>query len=571
LLHLFLYGQAAQANTLEELLSGADPFSTQPTRELETLVEALMPLENQASDAQKLRIDLFKMRYLAIRGKYAAALELLRQLDNPNIAPEYRVRAYSIAIPLLHIHGEYVQSFHFLGKMQQLLPWIENQDLLYIASSLVPELYLDAGDLDKALSFSNTSILAAKHTGKDINLCSAYDTLVDTYIRRDELKLAAGSARSMLNSCNAANAPLFSGMAAGALGLVLQKQGRHAEALERFQAALALTRETSYRYGIAFSLIGLAESHLALGQVEQAKAYLDRALPMLETYRVSQNHINAYTLKSRLEETQGNHKEALTWYRKKSVMEKQTMDNRKAVRIAQLQVAFEVKNKEQRIEQLQQENQLLALQKKTSQQRSLIITLGLVILALVAVLLWLKAQRERRHFKHMSQVDPLTGLYNHACCYSLAEKGFHECLRQNRPFTVVVADIDWFKYVNDTYGHAAGDKVLQHIASVLRECLGRKGIVGRTGGEEFTCFLPGTSLEQAYDLVENCRQQIHPVVDYNKSIEVTLSYGLAQSLGDYNTLDTLVRNADEALYRAKRNGRNQVLAHPPDNKVSKMR
>ncbi len=567
LLSLLLWGGQGRADTLDDLLSRADPLTTLPARELEQLVKTLIPLEDQASAEQRLAIDLFKLRHFVITGKYAAAEELIRKLDQPNTPPDYRIRTYTIALALYHLEGKYVRAFNLLRKLQQLLPWTDNADLQYLAVSTAPELYIDAGDLDKALELSNMALRAAERTGKAINFCTAYDALGGTHLKRNELDLAEQNYRTMLAYCNSVPAPLFSGMALAGLGLVHQDRNEHEAALEKFETALELSRKTNYDYGIFFSLISLATSHLALGHEELAEKFLDMAIPKLENTSISQDHTNAYALKSQLSELRGDYKEALAWFKKKSAVEKRIMDNRKTIRIAQLQVEFEVKNKEQHIKQLIRENQLLALQKKNNSQQSLIIIMGLIITALVVMVLWLKAQRERSHFKHMSQVDPLTGLYNHAYCYSLAEASFHECGRQNKPFTVVVADIDWFKYVNDTYGHAAGDKVLQHIAAVLKECLGREGIVGRTGGEEFTCFLPGKDLAQAMKLVERCRQQIHPVVDYGKSIEVTLSYGLAQAQGNYNTLDTLVRDADEALYKAKRNGRNQVRAFSPSRKI----
>jgi diguanylate cyclase (GGDEF)-like protein len=570
LLYLLFAGQAAYGGKLEELLTDTNPLGSQPTRELVSLVEQLAPLETQANPSQQLAIDLLKMRLHAIRGNFEETLELLQRFDRPSIPPEYRTRAYTIAIPVYHIRGDYVSAFKYLNKIQLLLPWIKDPTLRFIALNKAPELYIDSGDLDKALTLSHNTIQAAGTTGAIIDLCAAYDNLAGTYLRRKEYKQSEISYRKMLGYCEAASAPLFAGMAHAGIGTCLQKQQKHEAALKEFKIALNLTRETGYRYGSSYILVQLADVHFSLGNIDQARSHLDEAMPLLASTGISTEHTDAYALQSKLAALRGDYKSALEWYKKRSAAEAKVMDSRKTVRIAQLQVEFEVKSKEQHIEQLIQDNQLLALQKKSANQRSLITILGLIIVALSIILLWLKAKRERSYFKHMSQVDPLTELYNHAYCYSLAEERFHECHRLRKPFTVVVADIDWFKYVNDTYGHAAGDKVLQHIASVLKQCLGRDGIVGRTGGEEFTCFLPGMDIRQAKQLVENCRQQIHPVVDYGKSIEVTLSYGLAQAQGNYNTLDTLVRDADEALYKAKRNGRNQVLAHVPHARTTEI-
>ena len=568
LLSILFSWSLAYATTLENPLKQFDPFATQSTKQLEQIVEALRPLEDKASEEAKRDINLFKMRLLAIRGDYDAAIKLLDYFDQPNMPPRYRVRAYTIAIPIYTIQRKELEAFYLLNKMQPLLPWIKNQNLAYLAASVAPELYIDSGDLDKALWLAKEAMNHAEKTGKAINLCTSGDSLSGTYFMRNQLDLAEKAARNMLENCLAASAPLYVGSSYNILGMIYQEKGKHIEAIQYFEQAANLFKETRYIYGYTFSMLKLARNHFSLGHIEQATRYLEQALPLLEDTNASTEQIEVYDLRSLLAEARGEFDLALKWQRKKSLLESKVLNKQKAIRLAQLQVEFEIKQKEQALAQLTQENQLLALQKQAVYQRSLIIILGLIIIALVVVLLWLKAQRERSRFKHMSQVDPLTGLYNHAYCYSLAEESFHECRRQGKPFTVVVADIDWFKYVNDTYGHAAGDKVLQHIASILRECLGEEGIVGRTGGEEFTCFLPEKDLAQAMKLVEDCRRQIQPVVDYGKSIEVTLSYGLAHARGNYNTLDTLVRDADEALYKAKRNGRNQVLAFTPARKTT---
>ncbi|HID44469.1 MAG TPA: diguanylate cyclase [Chromatiaceae bacterium] len=561
LLLLLVTCEPVCAQALEDILSKADPFSTIPTKELTTLVKQLEPLEKNASPQQQLTIDLLKMRYLAITGDLSPALELVGKFDSPSVPPEFRIRAYTIAIPIYHMQGNYILSFHTLNKIQQLLPWTENKNLKYLAISLAPELYTDAGNLDTALEYAIKSIAAAKETNDPINMCTAYDAYSGIQFKRGDVEAAVIGFNKMLNHCDEQSATLFSGTAYGGLALVFQAQERHQEAIAHYATALDLHREANYHFGIAFSLLGLAQSHFALGNTQIAQTYLEDALSVLESDGVMELLVDAYDLQGQMAERKGHFKEALTSFNEKWATEKKVMDNRKAIRIAQLQVAFEVKNKERRIALLQKENGLLALQKQSTLLHSWLMILGLTVLVLAAALLWRKARQESRHFKHLSRIDPLTGLYNHAYCYSLAEKMFHECHRNNRPFVAIVADIDWFKRVNDTYGHAAGDKVLQAIAKVLQQHMGSKGIAGRTGGEEFSCFLANMDIEEALRIVRNCRDAIQPVMDYGKEIEVTLSYGIAVSHGEHNMLDLLVREADEALYEAKNKGRNQIIYH----------
>ena len=446
------------------------------------------------------------------------------------------------------------------------MPWTDNKTLKYLLLSSATDLYIDAGDLNKALDFSKKALEAAKESHIPINICTAYDELGASLFKLQRYEQALLSDNTMIQLCDSIPAPLASAGGHLGKGMSLQKLGRHAEALQELEIALNGFQKMDYKIGIGYALLFTASSQISTAQYNSARNNLNKLIPILESLEQWNSLKDAYSYQSLLYEKEENYQSALQWFKKQFDAEKKVLDKTQALQIAKLQVEYEVNHKEQHIEQLTQENKLLALQKQSNQQQSLIIILVLIVIALFSILLWIRAQRERGVFKHMSQIDPLTKLYNHAYCYSIAETRFHECNRNHQPFTVVVADIDWFKFVNDTYGHAAGDKVLKSIADVLKSCFTERGIVGRTGGEEFTCFLPGVSAQQARDFVQNCREQVQPVVDYGKKIEVTLSYGIAENQGRYHTLDTLVRDADDALYKAKRNGRNQIMIFHPKKK-----
>ncbi|WP_456404788.1 diguanylate cyclase [Thiolapillus sp.] len=560
LLLLFLT-RSTYSQTLDTLLSDIDPINTIPAQALKELLQEITPLEKDANAEQQTIIDLLQLRHLAIIGDLDAALELVEKIDNPSTRPEYRIRAYTTAIVIHHVQGNYTKAFQLLNKAQQLLPWTSNKTIKYLALSSATELYIDAADLEKALDYAKQALAAAHQTNNPVNICTAYDGLSGSYYKLNKLDQARQSNLEMIEQCDAIPMPLFSGSGHLGLGMALQKQGKHQNALEQFETAKKLYQQAEYTIGIGYALLFSAKSHLALGKIALAQQHLDEVIPLLESLGQWNSLKDAYAYQSELSAKAGNHEAALEWFQKRFLAEKRVLDKTQALQIAKLQVEYEIKNKEQHIDLLLKENELLALQKRSSLLLAWLVILGLTLVALVSALLWRRARRESSHFKHLSRIDPLTGLFNHAYCYSLAEQKFHQCRQDKQPFAVVVADIDWFKRVNDTYGHAAGDKVLQAIAKVLNKHMGSHGIAGRTGGEEFTCFLPGMDIEEALKAVANCRDDIQPVMDYGKEIEVTLSYGLAVSHGEYNVLDILVREADEALYEAKNLGRNQIVTH----------
>ncbi|MHB1773493.1 MAG: GGDEF domain-containing protein, partial [Acidimicrobiales bacterium] len=160
-----------------------------------------------------------------------------------------------------------------------------------------------------------------------------------------------------------------------------------------------------------------------------------------------------------------------------------------------------------------------------------------------------------------AMTDPLTGLDNRR---RMAEALDSEALRSNRsrrPFSLILADIDHFKDVNDHYGHECGDLVLQHVSSVLRRMVREVDQTARWGGEEFLLLLPETGVEEALGVAERLRRAVAEshVLWQHKEVKVTITVGVAVHGGSGNAERT-IRQADEALYRGKEEGRNRVVA-----------
>jgi len=160
----------------------------------------------------------------------------------------------------------------------------------------------------------------------------------------------------------------------------------------------------------------------------------------------------------------------------------------------------------------------------------------------------------------MAKTDPLTGITNRGYFMDLLNTELRRSIRYNRTFSVLILDLDDFKSINDTYGHAAGDEVLRSATRILQNSELRKGdFLGRIGGEEFGVVLPETDLPGASDVAERLRINLEKtaVVLKKKELYITASIGVSEyKAGD--TEDTLLQRADHAMYRAKKSGRNKV-------------
>ncbi|WPC65423.1 GGDEF domain-containing protein [Rhodoferax ferrireducens] len=156
--------------------------------------------------------------------------------------------------------------------------------------------------------------------------------------------------------------------------------------------------------------------------------------------------------------------------------------------------------------------------------------------------------------------DPLTGLYNRRYLSDALAREIIQAKRANSSLTFVMADIDHFKFVNDSYGHLAGDEVLVQVASLLKKHARGSDIACRYGGEEFLLVFPGTSLELAHKRAEEIQQNCAAlsIQHEGKNIAVMLSFGVAAYPDHGQQWEQIIVKADKALYQSKCNGRNQV-------------
>ena len=189
--------------------------------------------------------------------------------------------------------------------------------------------------------------------------------------------------------------------------------------------------------------------------------------------------------------------------------------------------------------------------------------IGVVIEAAVLAAALAKQMRtreaERIKAEYLAAYDSLTSLRNRRALYAESVRYWRDSVSRELPLCILMADVDHFKIVNDTYGHTVGDRALIEIAKVFQKSLRLADIVARWGGEEFIVVLPGTDIKDAIMLSERIRETIEktPIKSDGKHIYLTVSFGVAERREE-ESLDKLVDRADRALLEAKQNGRNRV-------------
>ncbi len=166
----------------------------------------------------------------------------------------------------------------------------------------------------------------------------------------------------------------------------------------------------------------------------------------------------------------------------------------------------------------------------------------------------------RQEILRLASTDPLTGAANRRCFFERAAEHVSTAARRHRPLSVLATDLDHFKRINDTYGHAGGDEALKRFAEVMRAGLRPCDVLGRLGGEEFAVILPDTPLAGAVAVAERLRAAVADaeMVSNDRRFSITVSIGAAEWTHGAPSLEKTLALADDALYAAKAGGRNRV-------------
>jgi diguanylate cyclase (GGDEF)-like protein len=205
------------------------------------------------------------------------------------------------------------------------------------------------------------------------------------------------------------------------------------------------------------------------------------------------------------------------------------------------------------------------LENKIRQNTMTIVMAGIISTLILLGLIYYLMSRLIRRFEEAKQMiekiaitDQLTEVFNRRHIMSRLEEEFEQVKRLKKSVSCIMADIDNFKHINDTYGHLVGDKVLKAISHGIRNTIRAYDILGRYGGEEFLIIMPDTTLEAATGLAERIR--IHVKEEKVNDAVVTLSLGVVSIEESDRSLDDIIRRADQNLYRAKKTGKDRVVS-----------
>lgn len=494
-------------------------------------------------------------------GKYPEAEVAFRKVIAEAGDDALGIRATSLLMNNLSEQGKYAEAYAVATRAADMLREITDPYPRYVLLANLSQMLTFAGQPEQGLKYAE-QMLEATPAGQ--SACQAMVQKVTALEGARQLTSRSPDLLKTIATCTTDNQPIFANTMSLILIDRLLDEHKLADALATNHRIMPGIRASQYFRHLIDAISQRARIYEQMGNTAEARRAALDAVSMSHPGDMNEAMRFAYRILYSIEKAQGNTASALAYY-EKYVIQDQGYLRDANVRNAAYEAAREHFRAEKlETEGLSKENHILKLQqaldaKAVETSRLYIVVLSLVLLSIVFWMLRIK--RSQLRFKWLSSCDGLTGIFHHQHFMSESERVLGVMARRAGAGCLVFLDLDYFKQVNDTHGHAVGDLVLKHAVAICKAQLRKDDLFGRLGGEEFGMLLVDTPRLQGSVVAERIRAAMAaaPLMADSAVITVEASVGVAcTDVAGYD-LPRLCRAADAALYRAKHMGRNRVV------------
>jgi diguanylate cyclase (GGDEF)-like protein len=457
-----------------------------------------------------------------------------------------------------YYRGEFTTAIAELREAYTLFVKLNDEVQQRYALNAMANLFADGrvGQYEKALEYYRRLLVEHQKAGSQLGLAESHYNIASTLEQQNKLQEALVEYRRGLAIDEARNDPDEVAIDQRAIGVVLYKLNRPADALVMFDRALARFRKSGNPEDIARGRLSRGVALRMLGRFQEAVVELNAA----------HDHFSSTDNKRFLEKVEeqralafgsaGNWRGAYDARVAQLAFQKDLDEHNRNEQTAILRVQFEAQQKEQENRALLRDN---AASARIRQLQLAVLALSAAVIAVLALFVYRQLQ-QARGLRITAMTDELTRLPNRRHLLHVADEQFKVARAAGSGLGVLAFDADHFKRINDTYGHAAGDVVLQRTGRALQSTLRGGDVVGRTGGEEFIAILPGASKQHTDDVANRVRESIETIdfSDIHPDLCVTVSVGAAVLEASDASFADIMKRADDSLYTAKALGRNRV-------------
>ncbi len=553
---------AAEENTVDVLLSECAHYLNSTPESARFPLEKLHALRSTFTQIQNEKYHNFLAASFAARGMHEERVAVAESYLGEVKSPPTRARFLYHLIDGNASLGHYGKALLAMNEAVQLVPILDDAQSKIIVLQGALALSNSLHAFDDALEYAQRIYALRDDNVGSLAACMGLTDIVEINFLKGDRQTAQSLVQEAIRACDANKNQLFTLIVKTDVAIDLIDSGQYTTGIDR---GLPLLREFSILSQDADYVTqleeALARAYLKANIMDRAEYYGKRAFARAQTAKVLELQEKTSETMAAIKRAQGQLAAAVGFYEVNLALKKKVLDDQLHKNLAYQRVKFDTQDKANQMALLEQKNKTLSVERALQQGRYqnliLLMTLVLVVLAILGA--WLvNTLRLKNVFRKSAQIDGLTQVSNRAHFTGCAQQLFKDA---QSIVSIVLFDMDFFKKINDTYGHAAGDWVLEAVCAIAKAQLQKGDCIGRLGGEEFAICLKDSSEGHASAMAERCRAAIAEIDTQPCGFDflITASFGVAtRSRGQSASFEEILVAADKALYLAKNEGRNRV-------------
>ncbi|MCE9679424.1 GGDEF domain-containing protein [Shewanella sp. AS1] len=548
--------------SVDSLLKQADQVKSSDPEAFSLLLDSLeqQPINRQ----QALYLQYLQAYELTYQGNNAQSIEIFNEIISSQADEQLKFKANQTLINIYAISQNWSLGLSHLSKNFKLLESIKDPELIQNGLAIAAIFYNQIEQYELGLSYANKLKQAATSPR---NSCLANGLVIEALLSLNQLDVESPSLETAINSCD--DEVIMQSFIHSYIATKYLKDGQLDKVFEQLLPRLNVIENTHYPGLIVEVYATLSKAYQGQGQTSDALDYANKINKLANGLGNTQATVTAYEILYQDAQDRGDYRQALNYHIKYTQADRAYLDDIKTKHLAFQLAEHQTAEQQNRIALLDRQNNLLLTEQQLAKAEAENNRLFIILLCAVITLLvfWgYKSWTVQRSLKQLAEYDSLTQILNRGHFTQVTQSALNYCENTKTSLSYILFDLDYFKQINDQYGHAWGDWVLQQVAQVCQAHGRKNDLFARIGGEEFCIALPGSDINTAIRLAEACQKAMAQIKDSSKETDlvVTASFGITDTQLSGYKLEKLMHDADCAMYQSKHNGRNQISVFNPD-------
>ncbi len=557
---------ADENSNFDEQLAHIDNIRSSQPKLFLVLINELNQQSNNLSSTQRYHLDYLNIYLLTYQGNLTEAISSSKNLINSNADALLKFRAKRVLINIFAANQNWSEGLSTLSRMLAELTLIKDKEAQLQGFLLAAIFYNQLEQYSLALSYAK-QVESQSDQGRD--QCIAKAEIIKASFQLKQLTPTDPIINHAISLCRINKEQLIISFINSFVAEMHLENHQQYKALQILNSSLQDTLNTKYPRIIAKYHALLAHAHWINKNAELTKQLALKALDNENNEGTAIVKVLSYQLLFKVAESQKDFELALLYHQKYAIADKLYYDEIQTKHLAFQLAEHKSIEQQNKINLLNEKNSLLTTEQaliRANVENTRLILMVLALTLAVLVFWGYRLLRAHKRIKELAEYDALTGAFNRGHFIDVANNALKYCQSAKQELSLIMFDLDHFKNVNDTYGHACGDWALKAAVDACKSMGRHNDIFTRLGGEEFCILLTSCDSQAALKRAEACRKAIAAIITTDSGFDftITASFGVTDDKISGYDLEKLLADADSATYVSKHTGRNKVTLFQPE-------